>query len=85
MTRDGGVIPLPDGILPCYWQNMSEGLIAVRDKKTELYGYADRNGNIVIPPAYEQAEQFENGKAEVQAWDKTLFIDHEGNVIQAEP
>lgn len=85
MTKNGDIVPLPEGIIPLPWPEMSEGLIVIQDEKTELLGYADRNGSIVIPPVYEQAEQFENGKAEVYSEGKRMIINHEGKIIWFEP
>ena len=42
---------------------VGEGLIVVR--KNGLCGYADLDGNIVIPPQFENAEPFKNGVAVV--------------------
>ena len=39
LTRDGEVISLPEGIIPCYWADMSEGLIAVtKTTQHRVYG-----------------------------------------------
>ncbi len=82
MTRNGEIIPLPDGIEPNGNMEMSEGLISVKDKNTGLYGFADRNGNIVIQPIFSCTYEFINGQATVELTDgHCALIDREGNVL----
>lgn len=48
-----------------------------------LYGYINREGDIMIPAEYSSATDFNNGKAVVQRKDeKYQMIDEQGNVIQ---
>ena len=85
MTRYGEVISLPDGIIPCSWADMSEGLIAVEEKDTELLGYADREGHIVITPQFERVYEFNQGEALVMlSDDQWALIDSKGNVLLRE-
>lgn len=67
----------PDGVLPV--SRLSEGLIAVvRDGK---FGYADRNGEIVVPAQCELADPFSDGLAGVVLDGKWGFIDRTGKLI----
>ena len=85
MTRYGEIIPLPEGIIPYPWADMSEGLIAVEDQDTGLLGYADSKGHIVIEPQYEVAREFEQGKARVMcSEDEWALIDTKGNILLRE-
>lgn len=45
------------------------------------WGYADLEGNVVIEPTYETAEEFIDGKAKVSSKQKFGIIDTLGNVI----
>ncbi|MGC5324725.1 WG repeat-containing protein [Brevibacillus sp. SYSU BS000544] len=45
----------------------SEGLMAFRPINSELYGYVDTEGKVVVPPKYSMALPFENGRAIVNA------------------
>jgi hypothetical protein len=45
------------------------------------YGFIDKKGNEVIPPIYDNAKPFNNGKAEVQFMGKWRLIDCDGKVI----
>ena len=40
-----------------------EGRIAVREIKSQKYGYLDANGKIVIKPIFDDAQQFKINKA----------------------
>ena len=85
LTRDGEVISLPEGIIPCYWADMSEGLIAVEEKNTGLQGYADREGHIVITPQFETALEFKQGEARVRlSDDEWALIDSKGSILLRE-
>ena len=57
------------------------GLVAVRDRETGLWGYADRKGNEVIPCSFEYAGAFADGAAVVGDGTHYGYIDLEGNVI----
>ena len=52
-------------------------LVSLNDK----YGFADENGNIVIPLKYDNAEDFSEGLAKVRLNDKYGFIDKSGNEV----
>lgn len=61
----------------------SEGLLVrQRDNK---YGYCDQNGNVVIPPNFDFAFPFSNGRAvvyrNVGGVGKYAFIDKDGNLL----
>lgn len=62
------------------------GLAAVKDIKTGLYGYINANGSYVIDPAFDTGEVFmENGCTVVQKDGKWFIIDRSGkNVLDKE-
>ena len=85
VKADGGIILLPDGISAVEGSRMSEGLIAVKDDSTGLYGYADISGNVVIAPAYIYAGGFTDGQARVKLTeDSYARIDWEGKIVLRE-
>ncbi len=57
----------------------SEGLFCVREGRK--YGYKEGDGEWVIPPRFYQAENFREGRAEVQASTGAGVIDKAGNYI----
>lgn len=71
---------LPKYNLVC---SFHEGLAAVSDKETTLWGFIDRNGQEVIPCQYQYiSEEFNEGVAIVCTKDeKLMIIDHEGKTI----
>ena len=85
VKADGGIILLPDGISAVEGSHMSEGLIAVKDDSTGLYGYADISGNVVVAPAYIYAGGFTDGQARVKLTeDSYARIDCEGKIVLRE-
>lgn len=62
-------------------RNYGEGLYSVWVEGMQS-GYADKNGNLVIKPIFNDAEQFENGKAKVTLKEKTFYIDKNGNCVK---
>lgn len=50
-------------------------------KINDLWGFADKNGKLVIPAQYEEARSFANGMAAVKIDGQWGFIDLEGNVV----
>ena len=50
--------------------------------KGGTWGYINRRGKIVIPAQFEEAGDFENGKAEVKFNSKRVFIDKRGRIIK---
>ena len=71
--------------LPKYNQveNFHEGLAAVCDKETTLWGFIDKTGKEVIPCLYQYIPvEFNEGVAIVCTTDERMqIIDHEGKVI----
>lgn len=61
--------------LPVYGDKM------FRVKKDGKYGYANMSGTLVIPPAYEYAVAFSEGKAIVSIGSKVSIIDNTGKVL----
>ena len=59
--------------------NFHEGLVAI--KKNNKFGFADRNGNLIIPFIYDIAIDFHEGLARVEKNDKWGFIDKTGRVV----
>ncbi|PHS01107.1 MAG: hypothetical protein COA78_23050 [Blastopirellula sp.] len=69
----------PEGIVPHF--QFTEDLIVV-SSLDEKFGYADRNGKIVIPAVYEDADPFREGFAAVMKEGKKGYINKHGmNVI----
>ena len=56
--------------------DFSEGLIAIF--KDEKYGFANRNGQIVIKPKFDEVGRFSEGLARSKANDKWGYIDRNG-------
>ena len=48
-------------------------------RRTRKYGFIDKNGSFVIPPQYERARSFYEGRAAVQLNKKWGFIDKNGD------
>ncbi|BFT75526.1 WG repeat-containing protein [Paenibacillus sp. P36] len=62
-------------------QTQSEGLILVQDDKTEMYGYIDRYGKLIIPVQYHEASSFSDGLAIVKDDKHYQYIDKTGKVM----
>ena len=66
-----------------------KGLAAVKDPRTQLFGYIDRTGNYVIAPQYKSARYFSDGLAAVtyatgrnkQNNEEMGYIDHKGVMV----
>ncbi|ACT00279.1 WG repeat-containing protein [Paenibacillus sp. JDR-2] len=59
----------------------SDGLILVQDEPTEMYGYINSRGKMIIPYQYEQAYSFSDGLALVMKDKHYQYIDKTGKVI----
>lgn len=60
----------------------SEGLAAVKDKKTEKWGYINKKGEVVIPFLYRYPRSYTEGYAFVEKEEnKWAYIDKRGNNI----
>jgi hypothetical protein len=74
-------------VIPCTWglgTDFSEGLAAVQDHKTGLWGFINKTGEVVIKPAHCRASPFRNGVSRVRATKvhgPEDYINKEGNVI----
>lgn len=68
---------IPFGKYDYIW-NFGENLFSVSVKGMRS-GYADKNGNLVIKPMFNNTEKFENGIAKVTLKEKTFYIDKNGN------
>ncbi len=79
-TPDGGRLTSLDFD---YIDSFKEGL-AVVGIQGRGYGYIDTTGKIVIPAIYENADEFNNGKAKVKKDSKWYFIDTSGNETSIE-
>lgn len=53
---------------------LSEGLLAFRDEATDMHGYANTNGECVLPPCFAEAYPFQNGVAIVGVSDREQGI-----------
>ncbi|MBR6862650.1 MAG: WG repeat-containing protein [Acidaminococcaceae bacterium] len=61
IDRQGTAIPMPEN---CYAAGpVSDGLVPIWDSETELCGYMDLSGNIVIEPQYDWVYPFSEGLA----------------------
>lgn len=61
-------------------RNYGDGLYSVSVKGMQS-GYADKNGELVIKPIFNDAGKFKNGKAKVAFKEKTFHIDKNGNCV----
>lgn len=50
-------------------------------QRDDKYGFADRNGNVVIDPQYDRVTSFRDGLAAVQLRGNCGFIDKNGNTV----
>lgn len=81
MDEQGNVIRLPQGYQSDYANDFSCGRIAVVSPEG-LWGFADREGKIVIPAQYAGASQFYEGYAAVTfAEGDEGYIDVDGSVL----
>lgn len=81
IDETGAEIPLPEGIHSLYASSASEGRIAV-ENEGKMQGYADLQGNVVIPPQFLRALEFEDGLALVRFREGDWgFINREGNTV----
>jgi len=60
---------------------VKENLIAIKDFKTDKWGYLNTQGNIAIPFVYEYAAPFSEGLAAVIKNDKYGYIDKTGKEV----
>ena len=60
--------------------DFSDGMARFRSEEG-LYGYLDKDFNIAIEAAYEEADDFHEGRAAVMIDDKLAYIDKTGNVV----
>lgn len=58
-----------------------EGLLLIRDNKSEKFGFMDKMGDIVIKCKYDEAKAFSNERALVRKGDKWHFIDKKGKIV----
>ena len=70
--------------IPCFSVQAKEQnpLYSYVDSKTDLCGFVDKNGKVVIDPAYDAVDDFVDGMAAVQNSDrKRGFIDKTGKIV----
>lgn len=84
IDETGTLIPLPEGITAVYGSIAQNGRIVIQAKETQLYGYADLTGNVVILPRFTHADDFENGTASVEENGVSFRIDIHGNTVTNE-
>lgn len=81
IDETGAEIPLPEGIHSLYAFCAAQSRIVIKDEN-ELLGYADLQGNTVIPPRFLRARNFQDGVAGVLFPEGDWgFIDREGNTV----
>lgn len=56
-------------------------LVPFYDNESGSYGYKNEQGEIVIAPAYDEAEEFENDVAVVRVDDRHGLIDQSGKIV----
>lgn len=86
LNTDGNEVYPNIKAIPWYFQNperriapLSDGLRLYRDASTNLWGYFDANGKIVIPPTFTEARSFKEGLALVTDQKQNIyFIDKTG-------
>ena len=93
IDETGAEIPLPEGISAVQYEGACEGRVIIAqyaensgcvmmDNVDDLYGYADPQGNIVIPPQFIYVNPFQDGFAVVRFpegdW---ACIDPDGQVL----
>lgn len=61
---------------------VKDGMLAFKDDDKDTFGYMDTKGNIVLPAIYEDAEDFKDGKAQVELNDKDVIINKKGEVVE---
>lgn len=82
IDKTGKALEFPEGFIADSIA-FSEGRIMVRDTRTNLLGFADTTGAVVIPAAYEEAFDFSEGYASVCVGGLWGHIDAQGNMICA--
>lgn len=75
IDKQGNIISIPNAI----GYDFSEVLTVIC--KNNTYGFADKNGNVVIDYIYENAYPFSSGLAPVKKGGKWGYIDTKGNVV----
>lgn len=83
IDRQGRETSVPDGLtVPENMSQVCEGLLAVRDNGTGLYGWLDADGRMAIAPQYAEANPFSEERACVKTADgQWAVIDRHGNEI----
>jgi len=51
-------------------------------RKGDKWGYIDKEGNMVIPPVYDEAHIFSGGLAPVKFNSKWGYIDTKGDIVR---
>lgn len=65
-----------------YFNNdFQEGLCLIQDQETNLYGFMDKTGKVVVPCKYESALDFSDGVSVCFKDGKYFVIDKEGNTL----
>ncbi len=75
IDKQGNIISIPYAI----GMDFSDELTLIH--KSSAYGFADKNGNIVVDYIYENAYPFSSGLAQVKKGGKWGYIDTKGNVV----
>ena len=86
IDRTGREIPMPENCYAAWDGAFSDGLAAVWNAETDLYGYIDPEGNPVIGQQYRIAYGFSEGLACVQLVSgEWVMIDTEGGIVMMRP
>ncbi len=82
IDRTGREIPMPENCYVAWDGNFADGLAAVWNAETDLYGYIDTEGKPVIGQQYQMAYGFSEGLACVQLISgEWAMIDTEGSIV----
>lgn len=82
LDTTGKIIYQSDGYISGFQDGRAVIQATLSDSK-QLYGYIDTNGKMVIPPRYQYATDFSNGRAVVRLdTGNYAIIDKDGNIIK---
>ncbi len=85
-NENGDSIKAPESGAESYTPHYSDGMMAYKDSKTNLFGYKDASGKIVIYPKYKFADDFIDGFAYAiistdQYDEEVVIINKKGKVV----
>ncbi len=78
LLRSDGTIVSPRGV---DWLSQYFSCGRIEFSRSDKYGYLDRDGNVVIPPMYDEASFFQEGLAGVKLNGRWGYIDTSGAMV----